>query len=153
MDGQLAAANISTMTAVVEQSLASERFAATLMSAFAAVALVLAVVGLYGVVAYAVSMRTHEVGVRVALGAQRLDIGRMLVGGSMILIGAGIGLGVIGAWVATRAIAGFLFEVEPTDPLTFATVIAILALAGALAAAMPAHRASRVDPAQVLSRK
>jgi len=152
LDSQLAAAGVATMDEIVQESLASERFATTLMSAFAAVALILAVVGLYGVVSYAVSVRTHEVGVRVALGASKTDIGRLLVGGSMGLVGAGILLGIGGAWAATRSISGLLFEIEPTDPLTFIAVIATLATAGALAAAVPARRASRVDPVQVLNR-
>jgi len=152
LDNLLATASISTMDDVVQQSLASERFTTTLMSAFAAVALILAVVGLYGVISYAVSLRSHELGVRMALGARREDVGRLVIGGSMGLIAAGVALGVAGAWGATRALSGLLYEIEPTDPLTFATVIAVLVLSGVVAATLPASRASRIDPVRVLTR-
>ena len=150
MDDLLAMANITTMNDVVDQSLAAERFTTTLMGAFAAVALVLAVVGLYGVVSYGVTQRSHEIGVRLALGARATDIGRQVVGGSVTLVAIGLGLGLVGAWWATRALAGLLFQVEPTDPLTFTAVVGVLAIAGIAAASLPARRATRVDPIRVL---
>jgi ABC-type antimicrobial peptide transport system permease subunit len=151
LDNLLATADIATMDEVVQQSLASERFTTTLMSAFAAVALTLAAIGLYGVISYAVSMRSHEIGVRMALGANRRSVGKLVIGSSMGLVVAGVALGAIGAWGATRSLAGLLYETEPTDPLTFAAVIAVLLLAGILAATLPASRASRIDPIRVLS--
>ncbi len=152
LDNLLATASISTVDDVVQQSLASERFTTTLMSAFAAVALVLAVIGLYGVISYAVSMRSHEIGVRMALGANRRNVGRLVVGGSVGLVVAGVALGTVGAWGATRALTGLLYETDPTDPLTFTAVIGVLLLAGIVAATLPANRASRIDPIRVLSR-
>lgn len=152
LDHLLAAANISTVDDVVRQSLASERFTTILMSAFAAVALTLAAIGLYGVVSYAVNMRSHEIGVRMALGADRQNVGRLVIGGSVGLVGAGVVLGTVGAWGATRVLAGLLYETEPTDPLTFLTVMAVLLLSGVIAATLPANRASRIDPVHVLSR-
>ena len=151
LDSLLATANISTMDDVVRNSLASERFTTTLMSAFATVALILAVVGLYGVISYAVNMRSHEIGVRMALGARRQDVGRLVIGSSMGLITAGVILGVAGAWATTRALSGLLYQIEPTDPLTFAAVIVVLLLAGLAAATIPANRASRIDPVRVLT--
>jgi putative ABC transport system permease protein len=152
MDPLLAARTISTMDTVVAQSLAPERFTTLLMTAFALVALTLAVVGLYGVVSYAVSLRSHEMGVRMALGAGGGDIGRIIVGSSVGLIAVGLLLGVAGAWGAGRAMTGLLYGVEATDPMTFAGVIAILLLAGIMAALLPARRASRIDPVRVLGR-
>ena len=151
LDNLLATADIATMDEVVQQSLASERFTTTLMSAFAAVALTLAAIGLYGVISYAVSMRSHEIGVRMALGANRRSVGRLVIGSSMGLVVAGVALGAIGAWGATRFLTGLLYETEPTDPLTFAAVITVLLLAGIIAATLPASRASRIDPIRVLS--
>lgn len=153
LDRLLAASNIGTMEAVVGSSLAIERFVATLMSAFALVALTLAVVGLYGVVSYGVSLRQREMGVRMALGAGAGDIRRMVVGGSLGLIVIGVALGLAGALAVTRLLEGLLFDVRPTDPATFGAVVVTLFMAGGAAALVPARRAARVDPAAVLNRE
>ncbi|NKB90338.1 MAG: FtsX-like permease family protein [Acidobacteria bacterium] len=152
LDPLLATANISTVRSMVDRSLAPQRFTATLMGAFAVVALTLAVVGLYGVVSYGVSQRRHEMGVRMALGAGGRDIGQLIVGSSAVLICLGLGLGLVGTWAARRAIAGLLYGVETSDPLTFGSVIGVLLLSGLAAATLPAYRASRIDPKRVLGR-
>ena len=152
LDSLLAASSIGTMEAVVGNSLAAERFVATLMSAFALVALTLAVVGLYGVVSYGVSLRQREMGVRMAVGAADREISRMVVGGSLGLVVVGIALGLGGALAVTRLLEGLLFDVHPTDPATFGSVVVLLLVAGCVAAFVPARRAARVDPASVLNR-
>lgn len=153
IDPAMAVASITTMESMVADSLASERFMATLMSTFALVALTLAVVGLYGVVSYGVGLRLHEMGVRVALGARPLAIRRLIVGSSLALVGGGTVLGLLGAVAASRLIAGLLFGIEATDPMTFVLVSVALLAAGFAASAVPAWRASRVDPVQVLNRE
>ncbi len=153
VDSLLAASSVGTMKAVVGGSLAAERFVATLMSTFALVALTLALVGLYGVVSYGVSLRQREMGVRLALGAGGRDIGRMVVGGSLSMIVVGVGVGLVGALAVTRLLEGLLFGVRPTDPVTFSLVVLALFVAGGGAAIVPARRAARVDPVSVLNRE
>jgi predicted permease len=108
--------------------------------------LVLAIVGVYSVVSYAAVQRTHEIGIRVALGASRVDILRMVLGQSILIIGVGIVVGLGLAFAATRLVAGFLVGVSPTDPATFVSVVALLAMVAAVACWLPAHRATRVNP-------
>jgi ABC-type antimicrobial peptide transport system permease subunit len=153
LDPGLALASVMTMPAMVSGSLATERFLTTLMSAFAMVAMTLAVIGLYGVVAYGVGLRRHEMGIRVALGARPQAIRRLVVGGSIALVGGGAVLGVIGALAATRLLSGLLYGVGTTDPATFIAVVVALLAAGYVAAAIPAWRAARVDPVEVLNRE
>jgi len=114
------------------------------------VTLVLAVIGLYGVVSYGVSRRTREVGVRMALGAGAGRISRSIVGGSLALVGIGLLVGLVGAWLATRLVEGLLYGVPRTDPLTFAVVVLVLTAATVAAAAIPAMRAARVPPTEAL---
>ncbi len=151
IDETLAAGRVETMESLVDDAIASDRFVATLLSLFAALGLVLAVVGLYGVVAYSVGRRLPEMGVRMALGANGTDITRMVVRQAMILVGVGIGAGIVVAGVLSRFVEGLLFGVSALDPLTFAAVALALALAGAAAATLPAVRAARVDPVRVLN--
>lgn len=138
--------SISTMDQIIARSVADRRFALELLGAFAAVALLLAAVGIYGVMSYSFSQRTHEVGIRVALGAQRLDILRMALGEGMLIVVIGLASGLVGAAIVTRLFRSMLFEVAPGDPTTFLSVSAILAAVAFLACYIPAQRATRVDP-------
>ena len=139
------------MDDLVSDAIAADRFVASLLSLFAIVALVLAVVGLYGVVAYSVGRRLPEMGIRMALGAAGSDITRMIVGQAMVLVGTGVGLGLLAAGVLSRYVEGLLFGVPALDPVTFGLVALGLGLAGVLAAALPAARAVGVDPVRVLN--
>jgi putative ABC transport system permease protein len=138
--------NVKTLTQLRAQSVAPQRFNLLLLGMFAAVALALAVVGIYGVMSYAVTQRTHEIGLRVALGAQTRDVLKLVVGQAMKLALLGVALGLLGAAALTRLLANLLFGVRPTDPLTFAVVALLLALVALLACWIPARRAARVDP-------
>ena len=126
------------------------RFVAILMSSLAAVALGLAAIGTYGVIAYGVSQRTRELGIRVALGASASQIGRMITASALRLGGVALLLGVPGAWVTTRALKGVLFGTSPTDPLVFSVTPVVLLLVALASSWHPARRASRIDPAQTL---
>jgi putative ABC transport system permease protein len=137
---------IRTMARVLAESVAEPRVYTLLMGVFAALALGLASVGIYGVVSYSVSQRTHEVGVRLALGAERVDVLRMVIGQGMLPTGIGLAIGLAGALALTRFLASFLYSVRPSDPVTFAVVALALAGVALLAAYIPARRATRVDP-------
>ncbi|MGD8330611.1 MAG: ABC transporter permease [Acidobacteriota bacterium] len=141
---------LEPMRATMAGSITQPRFYTLLLSAFAAVAMTLAAVGIYGTMAYTVGQRTREVGVRLALGAQRGDVLRLIVGRGMKVTLVGMALGVAGALALSRFIAGFVFGIEPTDPATFATVAGVLTAIAALACYIPARRAARLDPAQTL---
>jgi ABC-type antimicrobial peptide transport system permease subunit len=117
-----------------------------LLTAFAGLAIVLASVGLYGVIAYLVAQRTHEIGVRMALGARSRDVLRMVLGHGLRLVVIGVVLGLAGALALTRFLTGQLYGVRPTDPLTFVAVTVLLALVALAATWLPARRAARVDP-------
>jgi predicted permease len=138
--------SISSMDQIIARSVADRRFALELLGVFAAVALLLAAIGIYGVMSYSFSQRTHEVGVRIALGAQRLDILRMALGEGMGIVVIGLASGLAGAAIMTRFFQSMLFGVAPTDPMTFLSVSAILAGVALLACYIPAKRATRVDP-------
>jgi putative ABC transport system permease protein len=146
LDPNVAAADVKTMDAVIDASVAQRRLTMLLLSIFAVVALVLAAVGIYGVIGYSVSQRTQEIGIRMALGAQRATVLRMVVGQAMLLAALGIAAGAGGAWGLTRLMQKLLFGVEPSDPATFVGVAGILALVAAVAASIPGLRATRVDP-------
>ena len=141
---------LTTLPALLSGSMAPQRFNLMLLGGFAALALVLAAVGVYGIVAYTVSGRTREIGIRMALGAAGRDVGRAIMGPALGPSVAGIAIGSAGAVLIGRALAPDLYEVKPHDPLTFALVALILLGAAAVACAIPARRASRVDPAIAL---
>jgi predicted permease len=146
IDREIPVYSVQTMEERVADSVGRERFFALLLSIFAGVALVLSAVGLYGVIAYAVSQRTHELGVRVALGATAEGISRMVIREGLLLTGIGVVLGGIAAVATARFLEALLFGVETRDPLTFASVVAVLAFVAVLASWLPARRAARVDP-------
>jgi putative ABC transport system permease protein len=142
--------SIAPMADLVSSSTAEPLFQARLISTFSMLALLLSAIGIYGVLAYSITERTREIGIRMALGAEKSDITRMVLKRSLILVAAGVALGVAGAVAVTRVLARFLFEVKPTDPLTFALVIALLVTVALAAGLVPAWRAARVDPLETL---
>jgi putative ABC transport system permease protein len=146
MDPDLVFANVRTMEEVVARSVAERRLTMLLLTVFAGAALLLAAVGIYGVIAYSVTQRTQEIGIRMALGAQRGDVLRMIVGQAMALTLTGILIGGVGAFLLTRLMTGLLFNVEPGDPLTFLAVAVVLGIVAACASYVPGRRATRVDP-------
>jgi putative ABC transport system permease protein len=139
-------AQVRTMEEVIGGSLAQRRLSMSLLATFAALALLLAGVGIYGVLAYSVTQRTHEIGLRMALGASSRDVLRMVMGNSARLVAAGLGLGLGAALALTRLMASLLFQVSATDPLTYAGIAALLSAIALLASYLPARRAARVDP-------
>jgi putative ABC transport system permease protein len=146
LDSELPIDAVGTVDSLVETALSQRRFGMLLMTVFASLALALAMIGIYGVLAYSVNQATQEIGIRLALGAKRSDVLRLVFayGGSLIV--AGIVIGVTIAFAAARLLASQLFEVQATDPATFASVAAALALTGFAACFVPAVRAMRVDP-------
>ena len=141
---------LATMDGVLQQTLQRPRFTAALVATFAGLALALALVGIYGVISYAVSRRTREIGVRVALGARRADVLRLIGGEGLGLVGLGLVVGLAGAALVTRSLEGMLFGVEPLDLRTFAWSAGVMLLTAATACLEPTLRATRVDPAAVL---
>jgi putative ABC transport system permease protein len=146
LDPDVPASDLRSMEQYLAFSLAPRRFNLHLMAIFAASALLLAFLGVYGVVAYSVSQRSREIGLRLALGARRADIYKLILGQGLRLVLAGLGVGLGGTLVSTRLLSGLLFGVTPTDPQTFAGVPLLLAAVTLLACYLPARRAARVDP-------
>ena len=146
IDASIPVFSVRTLAQQRDGSLALQRMAATLLSAFGMLALLLAALGIYGVLAYSVSRRTREIGVRMALGAQVPDVLRLVLLQGLGLAIAGLVLGLAGALTLTRVFRGFLFEVQPLDPPTFCTVVVLLAAVALFACWLPARRAARVDP-------
>jgi putative ABC transport system permease protein len=150
LDPDVSVESISTMDDIVARAFAPWRFSSIVVSTFAAIALTFAVVGVATLVAFAVTMRTREIGIRVALGAQTRDvIGLVAREGTSIAL-AGLACGVAGAWLLRRSVESMLFGVSADDPLTFVAVALLLALVSVLAAYLPARRAARIDPAVTL---
>lgn len=151
MDPLLAASQIEPLDAIVAESLAQDRFTAALLSGFALLALLLAAIGLYGVISHAVTTRFREIGVRMALGAASSSIRRLVVTQGLLLAGIGVAVGTVGAFAASRLMTSLLYGISATDPVTFAAIpLALLAVA-AFAAWLPAVRAGRVDPVGALN--
>jgi len=146
VDKDLPAANIKTMEQLFSESVAQPRFYTTLLGTFATIALLLASIGIFGVISYAVTQRTHELGVRIALGAQKSDVLRLIVGQGMMLVGLGILLGLAAAFAVTRFLSSLLYGVSAIDPFIFAAVPVLLAGVALVACYIPARRAMRVDP-------
>jgi putative ABC transport system permease protein len=142
--------NLKTMNDVVSTSAAPRRIPMLLLSAFAGVALLLAMLGIYGVTSYYVTQRTHEIGVRMALGAQIVDVLKLVLRRAMLLVVVGIGIGVAGAVVVTRYLTSLLFGVKPIDTLTFVGVAVVLAVVVFVACLVPARRAAKIDPLEAL---
>jgi len=134
------------MNEFLSESIAPRRFSLRLLTVFSGAALLLAVMGIYGTISYSVRQRTPEIGVRLALGAQQSQVFRLILGHGLKIITVGLVLGLAGAFALSRLIRGLLFNVTPSDPLTFVLVSAILFFIAILAAALPARRATRVDP-------
>jgi putative ABC transport system permease protein len=150
VDKNQALTNIRTLEAIKSETLASNRLRTVLLGIFAAIALALAAVGVYGVISYTVAQRTHEMGIRSALGASSVDLIRVVVGGSLLLVLGGLILGALGAFGLNRLLASLLFNTSPTDMPTLFTVAGILAAVGIMACYVPAARTTRVDPMRVL---
>jgi putative ABC transport system permease protein len=138
------------MEQLIGRSIAPQRFNLSLLSLFAALGLLLAAVGIYGVMAYSVSQRTHEFGIRMALGAQTRDVLKLIMRQGMMQALIGVGIGLIASLTLTRLMKSLLFGVSPTDPLTFALIALLLTTVALLACYIPARRAARVNPLTAL---
>jgi putative ABC transport system permease protein len=150
IDSNLPLYGLRTMTETVAASTAQSRFYVVLLGGFAFVSLILAAIGIYGVIAYAVRQRSQEIGIRMALGASREKVVRMVVIQGLALAGAGAVAGLLGALVATRGLRSLLFEVSASDPAIYAGVAALLVLVAVVASWLPARRAAATDPQLVL---
>ena len=146
LDSEQPIADVRTMQSLLADSVARARFNTLLLTVFAAVALVLAAVGIYGVMSYAVTQRTHELGLRMALGAQRSHVLSLIVRQGMMMATAGVGIGLVAAFAVTRILATLLYGISATDPLTFLAIALLLTGVALLACYLPARRATRVDP-------
>jgi putative ABC transport system permease protein len=146
LDPQLPVQDLKTMDAVVSDAVAGPRFRTLLIGAFGALAILLAAVGIFGVISYLVSQRTRELGIRIALGAQPRDVRRVVMGRALTLTLLGVALGLAGAWALRSWLGTVLFEISPTDPVTLATAAALVVATASLAAYMPARRATHIDP-------
>ena len=150
VDAQIPVSEVRWMEDLLRVSLAKDRFNMSLLGLFAGLAVVLAAVGIYGTMAYRVGQRRHEIGILMALGAQRRDVLRVVLGDGVKLATMGIGVGVVGALALTRVMQSLLFEVRATDPGTFLGMAVLLGAVGMVACWVPARRATRVDPVRAL---
>ena len=146
IDPRVPVTEISTLNQAMSETMSRPRFNLLLLGSFALVGLLLAAIGIYGVISYSVGQRTREIGLRMALGALPGDIRRAVVGEAMMLSGAGLALGVSGSLVLTRVMTSMLFEVSPADPISFGATVLVLGGTAFAAAWVPARRAMRVDP-------
>jgi ABC-type antimicrobial peptide transport system permease subunit len=146
VDSQLPVTRVETMSEMAAESFASRRFNMSLLTLFAGLALILAAIGIYGVMSYAVTQRTQEIGIRMALGARTFDVLRLVLRNGMTLVLIGIALGLAGAFALTRLMVTLLFGVTPTDTLTIGLVSVVLIGVAFLACFIPARRATKVDP-------
>jgi putative ABC transport system permease protein len=150
VDPELPVANVAPMAELVSRSMSAQRLSASVLGAFSAVALILAVVGIYGVISYMVNDRNHEIGVRIALGAQKGDVLRLVFSQAARLVAAGLALGLVAALSLTRMLTSFVFGIKAIDPLTFTVAPVALLMAASLAIYIPARRASGIDPLDTL---
>jgi predicted permease len=141
---------VSTMEDYISKSAAQPRFQAVLLTCFAGIALALAAIGLYGLLSYLVVQRTLEIGLRTALGAQKSDVLRMIIGRGLTLACVGVGIGLVISVIITRLMARMLFHIRPTDPLTLAAMVVLLFVVSAAASGVPAYRAALLDPMKTL---
>ena len=146
----LPVASVRTQQEILDRSLSRTSFAMTMLAIAAVMALVLGAVGVYGVISYTVAQRTREIGVRVALGAQRMDVARLVLKQGLVLTGLGVGIGLVASLGLGRALSALLYGVEPTDPLTIGAVCVALMVVGFAATSLPARRAASVDPIEAL---
>jgi ABC-type antimicrobial peptide transport system permease subunit len=146
VDAELAITDVSSMDERLSESLWRQRFSASVLGAFSLAALGIAVLGIFGVTSFLVALRSHEIGVRMALGARPADILKMVFGQSLVLVAIGTVLGLLGAFALTRVLEGLLFAVGPTDASTFGLMAALLAISSLAACLGPARRAAKVDP-------
>jgi ABC-type antimicrobial peptide transport system permease subunit len=145
-DGQLPVSKIRTMEQVIAESTARQNFNMLLLTIFAATALLLAAIGIYGLMAYSVEQRTQEIGIRIALGAGSHDMLRLVIVQGLRLAGIGMAIGLAAAFGLTRLLSSLLFGVKTTDPMAFGVVVATLAAVAGIATYIPARRATRIDP-------
>jgi putative ABC transport system permease protein len=150
VDPDVPASSVQTMDARVSASVARPRLQTVVLGAFAGLALLLAAVGIYGVMSHAAQQRTREIGIRMAVGASSRAILALFLRQGIAMVGLGLGLGLLGAAALTRALKTLLFGVSPTDPLVFAAITTLLATVAVLAAWLPARRATRLDPLAAL---
>jgi putative ABC transport system permease protein len=141
---------VATGDELVSQTLKGRQFIVLLLGSFALIAMLLAGIGIYGLISFSTSQRTHEIGVRMALGAEARDVLRMILKEGIVLSLLGVGIGLVGAFALSRLLKGMLYEITPTDPLTFAAISLLLVFVAMLASYLPARRATKVDPSVAL---
>jgi putative ABC transport system permease protein len=150
VDANQPVTRVKTMEQVMADTMVVQRFSTSLLAIFAGIALALAAAGIYGVISYSVSQRTHEIGIRMALGAEERDVLKLVVGQGMTPALIGLGIGIAGAIGLTRFMSSLLFKVSVTDPTTFAVTASLLLIAAVAACYLPARRAAKVDPMEAL---
>ena len=149
-DKDLPTETVTTMESIVAGSMTATRSQTRLLGMFSLLALLLSAIGIYGVLSCSVAERTHEIGIRMAVGAEQTDIVWMVIRRTLLLTGSGVALGMCGAFTVTRVLAKFLFEVKPTDPVTFFSVAIVIAAVALLSGWIPARRAAHVYPLEAL---